>query len=133
MTKVRFGTELNRCGRAIQGLGAETPSVLYEPCLRALEIDRAYWMAMAQPFVVSFCARETSGHWLHYGRSGTGVAMRFRSDGLKAHPSAALLPVVYGPEDQQQLVGKVVAAVHGELQRLCDASPDATTPLAELA
>lgn len=130
-SEIRYGIEQVR--KAIHGMEAEAPSALYEPCLRALEIDRAYWMAMAQPFVVSFCATETSGHWLHYGRSGTGVAMRFRSDGLKAHPSAALLPVVYRPEEQQQLVGRVIAAVHGILQRLCEASPDATTPLTELA
>jgi hypothetical protein len=85
-SEIRCGTDEAR--RTIQALPSR--SFLHEPCLWALDIDRGYWSMMTVPFVTSFCEKESSAHWLHYGRNGTGVAVVFSSRGLAEHPGAGL-------------------------------------------
>lgn len=129
--EIRYGIEQVRS--AIEALRQQDDCVLYGPCLTALNIDLPYWMVMAAPFVVSFCPKETSAQWLHYGRSGTGVAVQFRSDGLKTHTSAGLFPVIYEVNEQREAVARLLGAIKDELTRQTALHPEGTPGLEELA
>jgi hypothetical protein len=72
------------------------------------------------PFVVSFCGRpEKSGQWLHYGRSGHGVAIGFSSSIAKA-VRYDLFQVDYTPKSQEERIlrlfrtGASVIEAHGQ-------------------
>jgi hypothetical protein len=125
-----------RCGtgevkRTIEALSS--PSFLHEPCLKALDIDHGYWSMMAVPFVTSFCATESSAHWLHYGRSGTGVAVVFSSQRLAEHPGSGLFRVMYDAIEQQRLIGNILTAVEEACDQAVRQFPAGRDGLLELA
>lgn len=66
-------------------------------------------------YVVSFCAEYgTALHWLHYGRSGTGVAVGFDSPAIKRaalKTKFKLYPVLYDEKRQKALLTFIVATV----------------------
>jgi hypothetical protein len=61
-------------------------------------------------YVVSFCAADAAAHWLHYGRSGTGVAIGFDAAKLAVDPFE-LYPVIYDPERQDELLSWLLRRV----------------------
>lgn len=72
-------------------------------------------------YVISFCGRsDTALHWLHYGRSGSGVAIGFDSRALKRaarRQQFKLYPVLYKEERQQARLESVVNTVDRILGR----------------
>jgi hypothetical protein len=52
---------------------------------------------------VSFCAAEEAIQWLHYGRSGSGIALEFESAKLRAS-GFHLAPVVYDETEQDRIL-----------------------------
>jgi hypothetical protein len=59
-------------------------------------------------YVVSFCGEPDSAlHWFHYGRSGTGVAVGFRSNNLEV-PGFDLFPVIYDHKEQDALLRRLL-------------------------
>ncbi len=69
-------------------------------------LERQSWRV----FVFSFCARiDTALQWLHYGRSGSGVAMGFRS-ALLNQPGYRLYPVEYERRRQVRLLVDAVSS-----------------------
>jgi hypothetical protein len=78
---------------------------------RAIQIE---WRV----YVVSFCANAHSAlHWLHYGRSGTGVAVGFDATRIDA-PGFELLPVIYEQTEQDV---RLRALLEGAWQRTAEA------------
>lgn len=68
-------------------------------------------------FVVSFCAREDSAlHWLHYGQQGRGFALGFDPHGLGGD-GFSLLPVLYGDDEQQAFIAKMLVAAEQTLAK----------------
>jgi hypothetical protein len=62
----------------------------------------------SRAFVISLCASpDHSLHWLHYGRSGRGVAVGFRTDRM-AVPPFELARVEYRREAQERLVQELL-------------------------
>jgi hypothetical protein len=62
-------------------------------------------------FIVSFCARiDRAMHWLHYGRSGMGIAIGFDTSALQQNPFD-LFPVLYDDREQETLLGRIVQRV----------------------
>jgi hypothetical protein len=59
-------------------------------------------------YICSFCGAAEAVHWLHYGRSGTGVALGFESLGLAVVNQFGLYPVIYDVEEQDKLVSAVI-------------------------
>jgi hypothetical protein len=69
------------------------------------------------PYIISFCARVDSAlHWLHYGRSGTGVAIGFDSKSVQRKPFD-LFKVVYDEREQRTLVDTVMESTATCLQQ----------------
>ena len=64
----------------------------------------------SRAYVVSFCGADEAIHWLHYGRSGTGVAIGFETAGLKAN-QFSLCRVIYSQARQDELFGTLVDLV----------------------
>ena len=62
-------------------------------------------------YVCSFCGAAEAVHWLHYGRSGTGVAVGFDSLSLYKVRQFTLYPVIYEPKEQDALLGAVLDLV----------------------
>lgn len=63
-------------------------------------------------YIASFCAAAEGPHWLHYGRSGTGVAIAFATKNLASDASKHgfdLLEVFYDYDKQRRLVHTLVA------------------------
>jgi hypothetical protein len=59
-------------------------------------------------YVISFCAREDlSVHWLHYGKSGTGCAIRFDTERL-IHPPFDLTQIIYDETRQDQFIEAII-------------------------
>lgn len=66
-------------------------------------------------YVVSFCANaDTALHWLHYGRSGSGVAIAFNSAAIEK-PPYELCPVLYERDRQVEWIRAVVKTVDDAL------------------
>jgi hypothetical protein len=71
----------------------------------------------AEAYVISFCARmDSSVHWLHYGKSGTGCAIGFDTGGL-IRPPFDLAPVIYDENEQYQLINSIVEKVWSVVRR----------------
>jgi hypothetical protein len=65
-----------------------------------------------EPFVVSFCARaDLALQWLHYGRSGKGVALGFTGAELEQSPYD-LIPVLYDRAEQENLLKSVISTAY---------------------
>lgn len=66
-------------------------------------------------YVISFCGRsDTALHWLHYGRSGSGVAIGFDTQALRRaarKQKFKLHPVLYKQERQEEWLTSVIATV----------------------
>jgi hypothetical protein len=83
---------------------------------RNLDLSSVDLLAMqrapdSRAYVVSFCQQvKLAGQWLHYGRSGSGVAVGFRAAGLIRAPYA-LFRVLYDESEQVALLRTAVAAV----------------------
>jgi hypothetical protein len=66
-------------------------------------------------YVVSFCDRsDTALHWLHYGHSGSGVAIGFNSVAIQK-PPYELCPVLYNRARQDDWIGRIVKTVDDAL------------------
>lgn len=66
-------------------------------------------------YVTSFCASTaTALHWLHYGHSGSGIAVGFYSEAIQKRPFY-LFPVVYEKEQQVTLIRSIVGAIDRSL------------------
>lgn len=83
-------------------------------------------------FVASFCGGATASHWLHYGRSGTGVAIAFEAMQLWQVGGFVLQQVLYRREDQRRLIEGVIRLVD-EVAGQFDHHPVSDRALAELA
>jgi len=67
-------------------------------------------------YVVSFCQNaDTALHWLHYGRSGSGVAIGFNSSAIQMAPYE-LCPVLYNRDRQVQWIESVIETVDQALR-----------------
>ena len=70
-------------------------------------------------YVISFCATsETALPWLHYGRSGSGVAIGFNSEALDARTKESayrLCPVLYDQDTQIKWLRSIVTTVDDAL------------------
>jgi hypothetical protein len=78
-----------------------------QSALRIAELRRS-----PEAYVTSFCEREDrANQWLHYGRSGRGVALDFDPERLvqRDHGARELVPVLYDEHDQRQLVAGMYA------------------------
>ena len=65
--------------------------------------------------MISFCAQyDTALQWLHYGRSGCGVAVAFNSAAIQRSPYQ-LCPVLYDRERQINWVRSIVTTVDDAL------------------
>jgi hypothetical protein len=76
--------------------------VVHLPLDRVMEMlrTRVAWRS----YVVAFCNREdTALHWLHYGHSGSGVAIGFEPRKLDVRPYL-LYPVLYEEDEQDALI-----------------------------
>lgn len=74
-------------------------------------------------FVTSFCGHaESATHWLHYGRSGTGVAVAFDSKAIVQQPFE-LVKVVYDPDEQRKFIGSVIQAILNKFEALAPGAP----------
>jgi hypothetical protein len=74
--------------------------------------------AESRAYVISFCQNlNLAGQWLHYGRSGSGVAVGFYPRKLK-HTSYELFPIVYEKPAQINVIGGIVRSLDGLLGRL---------------
>jgi len=74
--------------------------------LACLEGDagRQDWNVTIEPFVAAFCRlTDQALQWLHYGSSGTGFAIGFRSSSLSS-PQFVLRRVIYEVDRQRRLV-----------------------------
>lgn len=97
---------------------------------RNLDLSSVDLLAMqraseSRAYVVSFCQQvKLAGQWLHYGRSGSGVAVGFRTAGLVKAPYA-LFRVLYEEHEQVALLRAAVAAVDDAVDA---AMPDLTDP-----
>ncbi|MFN7982951.1 MAG: DUF2971 domain-containing protein [Vicinamibacterales bacterium] len=66
----------------------------------------------ARHYIVSFCTDQVSAlHWLHYGRSGSGVAIRFKTEHLANRFPFNLLPVVYDADARRRIYASVLNPV----------------------
>jgi len=79
-------------------------------------VPAAYRMEL-RAYVISFCARDDNAlHWLHYGRSGAGVAIVFDGSALERAPFD-LVKVVYTAAEQHALIESVIEATASCLSR----------------
>lgn len=89
-------------------------------------------------YVVSFCGGiEHALHWLHYGRSGTGMALGFDSGELMRVAQFKLRPVIYDPAQQDEILRGLVQRFDDFYLKHVDfyvkhASADAATKLNEM-
>ena len=69
------------------------------------------WGMEWRTYVVSFCAApDTALHWLHYGRSGSGVAISFDPGAIDAKPFD-LFPVLYDFDQQGDLLRGILGTI----------------------
>ena len=82
--------------------------------------------AESRAYIISFCQNlSLAGQWLHYGRSGSGVAVGFYPRKLK-HAPYELFPIVYEEPEQIDVIGRIVRsmdALLGQLLSTIDAEP----------
>lgn len=75
--------------------------------LEPANVRAAYRMEF-RPYVISLCAHvESALHWLHYGRSGTGVAIGFDGAAIQRKPFD-FFKVIYDPTEQRAIVDAVI-------------------------
>lgn len=78
-------------------------------------IDDALTKQSWRVYVVSFCQNaDTALHWLHYGRSGSGVAIGFNTAAIEKLPYE-LYPVLYDRERQVEWIRAVIRTVDESL------------------
>ncbi len=88
-----------------------TPHVLQLDQL-ATALDDQLWRV----YVISFCARaDTAPHWLHYGRSGSGAAIAFKTSEIERFPYR-LYPVLYERERQVKWCKAIITTVDEALE-----------------
>jgi hypothetical protein len=97
--------------RARQLVDTLTAGEAFRHHLRDALDARSEVSAPAEPawrvYVVSFCAHaDRAPHWLHYGQSGTGVAIGFMARHLET-THFDLYPVVYDGAAQDELIRRV--------------------------
>lgn len=75
-------------------------------------------------YVTSFCVRDDSAlQWLHYGRSGSGVAICFKPECLST-PPFDLVQVLYEPHDQRVFIETFLREVDSALRKSLPAIPE---------
>jgi hypothetical protein len=85
-------------------------------------------------YVVALCARADHVlHWLHYGRSGTGVALELNAAKLE-QPPFDLFPVIYDLSMQRGLIEMAVGYAWQDVKALRPTvPPDDQEPLVDVA
>lgn len=79
------------------------------PLLEIANVPPQYEIEL-RAYVISFCSRvDRALHWLHYGRSGTGVAIGFETRTVQKRPFD-LIKVVYDPAEQHAIIDAVIEA-----------------------
>lgn len=79
--------------------------------LNLARLDAALARQSWRVYVVSFCKDiDTALHWLHYGRSGSGVAIGFNTSAIQK-PPYELCPVLYERDRQMQWITAVIRTV----------------------
>jgi hypothetical protein len=79
--------------------------------LTQVDLRASQLASESRAYVVSFCANlNLAGQWLHYGRSGSGVAVGFHGDRLEQRPFA-LFRVLYDRAEQVRLIASVIESV----------------------
>jgi hypothetical protein len=90
----------------------------------------------ARAYVTCFCAADEAIHWLHYGRSGTGVALGFDTNQLRTD-QFTLCPVIYDDAHQDHVLFSLVERVDETLgpfvARAREATDDAEHAVAGVA
>lgn len=121
--EVRYGLDI-----AVHLLQAKTKalatgyySILLNYLVDPLTVPKELQIELV-PFVISFCGRPgKSGQWLHYGRSGHGVAIGFSSS-IAETVRYDLLKVDYVPESQKdsflRLFQAGASAIEAHIERV---------------
>lgn len=79
----------------------------------------------SRAYITSFCASTaTALHWLHYGHSGSGIAVGFYSEAIQKRPFY-LCPVVYKEERQVSLIRSIVETIDQSLEEFLPILTDA--------
>jgi Protein of unknown function (DUF2971) len=111
-SEIRFGLEL------AHKLFDERKVVARHVDLSQVDALAAQAATEARAYVVSFCQNlNLAGQWLHYGRSGSGVAVGFYATRLVREPFA-LFRVLYDEAEQMQLLRSVVESVDNALDEI---------------
>jgi hypothetical protein len=97
------------CDRGVDGI----PGVFLERVKRFL-VQRDWiprYRIEFDAYVVSFCARaDLALQWLHYGRSGSGCAIAFTTEGIEKQPFD-LVSVIYKPDEQDEVLSEILKTV----------------------
>ena len=109
--EVRHGIEIGKAVVANRLVKAVTPyDQILADCLN--DPTRAHFRMSydVSEFVVSFCAQcDKASQWLHYGRSGTGVALGFAAE-LEQVVQRDLRPIDYDRVSQTARLGRLIDA-----------------------
>lgn len=71
--------------------------------------------AESRAYIISFCGNlNLAGQWLHYGRSGSGVAVGFYPERL-AQPPYDLFRIVYPVDAQIEVIRAIVQTIDDSL------------------
>jgi hypothetical protein len=71
------------------------------------------------PFVASLCEQpESSSHWLHYGRSGTGFAVAMGSEHLPVDRNVELRRIMYDEGEQRAAIREIIEIMWETFERL---------------
>src|SRR5262245_46465424 len=82
--------------------------------------------AASRAYIVSFCENlNLAGQWLHYGHSGSGVAVGFYPQHL-VQPPYELFRIVYIEEQQIEVIRSIIATIDDSLGELVSTLTDET-------
>ena len=72
----------------------------------------------SRAYIVSFCGNlNLAGQWLHYGRSGSGVAVGFYPERL-TQPPYDLFRIIYRQDAQVEAINTIVRTIDESLGEL---------------
>lgn len=119
LSELRYGIETTLSALEQAGSASDVFRMGLRDCLAGRSTLDARFVVHWRPYVISFCEREDSAaHWLHYGRDGTGCAVRLRV-GAIAHQSA-FVRVLYDAEEQKQMIDAILQSVYSTLRELLE-------------
>ncbi len=108
-SEVRHGLELAR--RILGERRRQHPTTYEQLLLEMLEVPTRAPESLKLshlPFVVSMYSRcDRAGQWLHYGRSGRGMALGFRHDAVRM-AAVDLVELDYDPDSQRRRMAALI-------------------------